>query len=232
MSDVETVATVVGPVQLSRSSRKTLSISVLPTGAVTLAAPMRAPLDAILDKIRKRSAWIRRQQRGFVAMNAHRPSPKYVSGATHRYLGRQYRLKVQRGASNVKLSNGYFHVTCDCGDNAQVEKLLSDWMRERAHEQFSRRLARWNEWCQNRGLAAPTMSLRMMPKRWGSAQRDGRLFFNPELVRAPSICIDYVIAHEVCHLQHPHHGHLFYQVLDEVFPRWRIVKERLERAES
>lgn len=70
-----------------------------------------------------------------------------------------------------------------------------------------------------------------MPKRWGSAHKDGLIFLNPELVRAPSICIDYVIAHELCHLKHPNHGPQFYDLLDELFPRWREIKARLESAE-
>ncbi len=232
MSDAEIVTTVVGPARLLRSNRKTLAISVHPDGAITLAAPVRAPLDAILAKVVKRAPWIQRQQRTFTAMNADRPSLRYSSGATHRYLGRQYRLKVEKGSPSVKLVGGYFHVTSEAGDEAEVQRLLSAWLRQRAAEQFSRRLAGWRTWCENRGIPEPKMGLRTMPKRWGSAQSDGRLFFNPDLVRVPSICIDYVIAHEICHLKYPHHGPQFYRTLDEAFPQWRAVKDRLERAEA
>jgi predicted metal-dependent hydrolase len=53
------------------------------------------------------------------------------------------------------------------------------------------------------------------------AQRDRRIWFNPELVRAPSMCIDYVVAHEACHLRYPNHGPEFYRQLDQVFPNWQ-----------
>lgn len=60
-----------------------------------------------------------------------------------------------------------------------------------------------------------------------SSHQDGRIYLNPDLVKAPSICIDYVIAHEVCHLRHPHHDKLFFRLLDQTFPGWKSVKERL-----
>jgi predicted metal-dependent hydrolase len=67
-----------------------------------------------------------------------------------------------------------------------------------------------------------------MPKRWGSAHPDGRVYLNPDLVKAPPLCIDYVIAHEVCHLKHPQHDRAFFHLLDQVCPDWRRIKTRLE----
>ena len=67
-----------------------------------------------------------------------------------------------------------------------------------------------------------------MPKRWGSTSKNGRIALNPELIRAPSVCVDYVIAHEMCHFKHPHHGAAFYTELEKLFPNWKNVKQRLE----
>lgn len=232
MCEAEVVATVCGPACLRRSSRKTLAITVQPDGSLELTAPAGARTEDILAKVIKRATWIRRQQREFAAMNATRPAWRYTGGATHRYLGKQYRLKVSQGAPiGVKLAGSFFHVATRHGSESEVERLLSSWMRERALQQLKRRLETWDEWCQRHRLPTPRIHLRKMPKRWGSAQQDGRIWFNPELVRAPSICIDYVVAHEVCHLLHPNHGPEFYRQLDQMFPDWRTVKRRLERAE-
>jgi len=117
------------------------------------------------------------------------------------------------------------------GTEEEVERLLSAWFRERAQEQFSKRLDAWHEWCREQNLPEPKAHLRLMPKRWGSAQKDGRIYFNPDLVRTPSICVDYVIAHEVCHLKYPQHDRAFYRQLEKNFPRWREIKHRLEMSE-
>jgi predicted metal-dependent hydrolase len=68
-----------------------------------------------------------------------------------------------------------------------------------------------------------------MPKRWGSWTRRGGICLNPELVKAPASCIDYVVTHELCHAVHGHHGKAFYELLRRVMPDWEHRKARLER---
>jgi predicted metal-dependent hydrolase len=51
-----------------------------------------------------------------------------------------------------------------------------------------------------------------------------------DLIQAPQACIDYVIAHELCHLVHADHGSGFCRLLEEVMPDHRLRKERLEQA--
>jgi hypothetical protein len=82
----------------------------------------------------------------------------------------------------------------------------------------------------SRNTSAPIF--RSMPRRWGSWSRSGRISLNPDLIRAPTACIDYVITHELIHLIHPHHGPAFYELLETLMPDWRSRKQRLERTLS
>jgi predicted metal-dependent hydrolase len=82
------------------------------------------------------------------------------------------------------------------------------------------------------GCQPPLPIFRSMPRRWGSWSRSGRISLNPELIRAPTACIDYVITHELIHLIHPHHGAAFYELLETLMPDWRNRKQRLERTLS
>lgn len=229
MSEPVRIDTPAGPAVLRRSSRGTLAISVLPEGTLELVAPHDTSESDILAAVRRRLRWIVRQRTTFADMNRNRAPLRYESGATHRYLGRQYRLKVRDGGiTRVRLSGAYFYVVTPAGTAAEAEAALRDWYRDKAHEQFSARLAKWEDWCARKSLPAPCLRLLRMPKRWGSAHTDGRIYLNPELVKAPSICIDYVIAHEVCHLRQPRHDAAFFRLLDQTFPGWREVKARLE----
>ena len=229
MSEFEIIETVVGKAKLKRTNRKTLAISVLPDGTLELIAPAKASEALILAKVLKRKAWIMTQRRAFMEINAVRPPSRYLSGATHRYLGRQYRLKItQAETASVSLRGGYFEMQVPQLDPVSVKKALTQWFRHRAKEQFTRRLERWNEWCRQRRLPEPRLRLLSMPKRWGSALKDGTVCLNPELIKAPSVCVDYVIAHEVCHLRHPDHGRAFWNLLRQVCPNWKQLKQRLE----
>ena len=70
-------------------------------------------------------------------------------------------------------------------------------------------------------LTAPELRLRSMRRRWGSCSRQGRVTLNVELVKLPLTLIDYVIAHELCHLFEFNHGKKFYQLLEHVMPDWK-----------
>src|SRR5258708_26255525 len=97
---------------LRRSDRRrTLEISVAPDRQVTVTAPATATTERIELSVRRRAGWIRRQQRAYEDLPPP-PSPKqWISGETHRYLGRQYRLTVVQGRrANVRLSGSFFVV--------------------------------------------------------------------------------------------------------------------------
>jgi predicted metal-dependent hydrolase len=70
-----------------------------------------------------------------------------------------------------------------------------------------------------------------MPKRWGSCTAQGQILLNPELIKAPGPCIEYVIVHELCHLKHPNHNAAFFRMLDAILPDWQSRKQRLEQTE-
>lgn len=84
-----------------RRRRKTLEIAVEPDASVVVTAPIDAPIEAIAGKVRKRAAWVRRQQRFFSRFLPRTPPRRYVAGETHLYLGRPYRLKVVRDVGRV-----------------------------------------------------------------------------------------------------------------------------------
>src|SRR5687768_12497831 len=79
---------------LKFSRRKTLAIDVNPDLSVLVTAPKAKDLDLIKSKVHKRASWILKQQDYFRAFLPPMPPRQYISGETHYYLGRQYRLKI------------------------------------------------------------------------------------------------------------------------------------------
>jgi predicted metal-dependent hydrolase len=217
--------------RLRRTSRRTLAITVQPDLGVLVTAPRKTALDTVLGKVRKRAVWIRRQQRFFREFLPQTPPRRYVSGETHRYLGRQYRLKVvETGGSSVKLVGRFIWVhTPKKNDTARVRKLVEAWYLAHAKERFAHSVAESAARLGTRLASPPRMLLRRMPKRWGSWTRRGVIYLNPELVKAPGSCVDYVVTHELCHLVHGHHGLAFYALLSRAMPDWEQRKRRLER---
>ncbi len=232
MSNNEIIDTPAGSAQLKRTSRKTLAISVLPDGILELVAPESASVEEIIKRVEKRRGWIQNQRQAFKKINAVRPAPRYANGATHRYLGRQYRLNISLADEpRVTLRGGYLQVHVKKKSDEQVKAALDVWFRRLAQEQFNKRLSQWSQWCHQRRLPEPRLRLRKMVKRWGSALPNGTIILNPELIHAPSACIDYVITHEICHFKYPDHGRYFWSLLKQLMPDWEVLKARLEQTE-
>lgn len=78
-------------------------------------------------------------------------------------------------------------------------------------------------------IGIPPLSIQRLKNRWGSCTPKGRIILNPEIIKAPSRCIDYVVIHELCHLVHHNHGKQFYQIQSKIMPDWERWKERLEK---
>ncbi|HOX01786.1 MAG TPA: SprT family zinc-dependent metalloprotease [Candidatus Paceibacterota bacterium] len=216
---------------VKRTARRTLAITVKPDTSVVVTAPRGAGVEAIKARVRKRAMWVRRQQEYFSRFLPELPPRRYVSGETHRYLGRQYRLKVVDGPGEVARLRGRFIwvETKGNGESGRIRRLVNTWYALHAKERFARSLVECLARFQGR-VVAPELRLRRMPKRWGSWTRRGVIYLNPELILAPATCIDYVVTHELCHLVHGAHGQVFYGLLGRVMPDWQERKERLERA--
>ena len=217
------------PFDLEFTAKKRLSITVQPDLSVIVRAPEDKSLEAVLAVVKKRAGWIAKQKRHFEQFQPLPMGKQYVSGETHCYLGRQYRLKVVASPrEEVKLRGRYIHVfTNDRKDRQQIKALLQQWYREHAGPIFERRLDLCYEVARRLGVARPTIRLRRMKTRWGSCTKKGEILLNTELIKAPLHCIEYVIMHELCHLRERNHTKEFYRILSRCMPDWERRKQRL-----
>jgi predicted metal-dependent hydrolase len=75
------------------------------------------------------------------------------------------------------------------------------------------------------------MVIRKMQTRWGSCTPSGRIVLNSDLIKAPTPCIDYIIMHELCHLQVMNHSPKFWQLLAKCMPDWEKRQQTLAKLE-
>lgn len=218
--------------RIVRRDRRTLEIAVEPDASVVVTAPLDAEEAKIEAKLRKRAPWVLRQQRYFLGFLPRTPARRFVAGETHLYLGRRYRLKVIRdGCGRVMLTRGHIVVDLQsgCADD-DVRPMVEHWYRERADAKFAERLElSLTRFVPTERFRPTGLMIRQLERRWGSMSPAGRLLLNRQLIQAPTQCIDYVIAHELCHRAEPHHGPAFFDLLARVMPDWLARKDRLER---
>jgi len=213
---------------LTFSDRKSLGITITPDMEVLVKAPRNASIEQIKEKVRKKAPWILKQQSYFLFFHPRTPEKKFVSGETHLYLGRQYRLKVMEAKINsVHFKGRFFEVQTKKKSNAKA--LLRQWYRERAKMKFDEIAEPWIQRFQKYNVKPESIYLQEMPTRWGSCTPKGKIILNPELIKAPKPCIEYVVIHELCHLVHPNHTNAFIQLQEKVMPDWQKWKTKLDK---
>lgn len=217
--------------QYVRTERRTLGFVIHPDTRVEVRVPYHA-MPAEVDKmVLRKASWIVRQQDFFRAYLPVVPQREYVSGETHYYLGKQYRLKIHHTLSveEVKLTGGRIHIhTHHPQDARYVAGLLAGWYRPKAVARFEQAVDLAMSLLHKHKIQRPPVLVQRMHKRWGSCTPRGRILLNPELIKTPGRCIDYVVIHELCHLVHPNHSAKYYALLDRAMPDWKRWKQKLE----
>lgn len=213
---------------ISYSKRKTLGITVNPNMEIEVKAPENSSLELIESKVRKRAAWIIKQQNFFLSFHPKPKDKKYVSGESHFYLGRQYRIEVINGKKNeVSYKGRYIQITSN--NKTSIEKLLNDWYRIKAKEIFQEVANPLIEKFKKYGVEPSGIFVKDMKTRWGSCTPNGKIILNPELIKTPKGCIEYVIIHELCHLVHHGHNKKFFDLQAKECPLWERWKKKLEQ---
>ena len=120
----------------------------------------------------------------------------------------------------------------DPTDRAAVSAILTRWYHAQAKVEFGWRLEKWLYDPLLQPAPGVRLQVRRLQRRWGSLSTKGTLTLNTTLIEQPARCIDYVIAHELCHHWYPDHGEDFFKLLGDVIPNWVRRKQELEAAVS
>lgn len=214
--------------RLEYSNRKSLGITVTPEMKVLVKAPAETSIEKVKEKLRKKAPWIIKQQSFFLSFQPKTPARKFISGETHLYLGRQYRLKLIPGKfDTVKLKGRFIEVTTN--KKGRIKQLVSDWYLQNAKTKFHSIAQPLIEKFRKHKVEPTSIVLRDMPTRWGSCTPKGKIILNPELIKAPKGCIEYVIIHELCHLIHHDHTQKFIDLQTKEMRDWEKWKTKLEK---
>ena len=214
--------------RLEYSGRKSLGITITPDLKVLVKAPFDTSIEKIKEKLRKKAPWIIRQQSFFLSFHPKTPARRFVGGETHLYLGKQYRLKIlPNKIESVKLKGQFIEV--ETTDKSRAKQLVNEWYLKNAKIKFHSIAQPLIDKFKKNKVEPSSIVLREMPTRWGSCTPKGKIILNPELIKAPKGCIEYVIIHELCHLIHHDHTQKFIDLQTKEMKDWEKWKMRLEK---
>jgi predicted metal-dependent hydrolase len=186
-----------------RSDRaRRVRVTVDAARGIEVVLPRRAPQREAAAAIVELRPWIERRVREL----ARARDAVAARGNTVPYLDQVLQLRPQRGRTRVHRRGGELLVPTGAERQAALER----WYRRAARAEIEPRLDRA---CALAGSAYSALSIRGQRTRWASCSRIGAMSFNWRLLLAPEAVLDYVIWHEVCHLEVIDHSPRFWALL-------------------
>ena len=228
-------------IYITRSKRKTLSMSVNKDGSVTVKAPRLFPTDhEILKFVEQKIDWILKQRDRQQEREDMKLVRRFETDYSFPYLGEERLVEMQSGKKNcityenekIIIKTPFYEALqkdYDAVENViAIEKLskeLKKWYKKQAFAYVSKRV----EYYQNIiGVTVTDVSIKSRKSQWGSCDSNGNLTFSWRLVMARPDAIDYVVIHELCHRKHMDHSRDFWNQVQKYMPDFKSQKQWLE----
>lgn len=192
--------------------RKRLMISIDPTGFITIKAPNNTPEEKIIEAVKPLGNKLKKKLEELEVLRSQFSSKTYDGEGKFLYLGEEYPLNQLINTDGLneeeqKASLKKFYIS-DCkriiGERL---KIYQDQLR----------------------LVPKEFKIDESKSRWGSCSSEKKLTFNYRLAMAPMECVDYVVVHELCHLQHMNHDRSFWRLVGSILPDYKERQEYLKK---
>ena len=209
---------------VKKSSRRlTTQITVNNLG-VQITTPSKKTQKQIDIIVQKNAKWIYKKQ--LLAKEEKKFKITFEHGSRLPFFGKNYFLDVKetQKLESFSLKNGKFLVKLNKISKPKIKKLYLEWSKKKALLHLEKSVKKYSK---KTGVNYNKILVKNQKNRWGSVSKNGTINFNQKLIRAPSKIIDYVVAHEVCHLKIPNHSHTYWKLLDSVMPDYGEKKEWL-----
>ena len=192
-------------------------MSVEGDGAVQVTLPPRAPAKAADEAVRELRPWIERRRRALARAAAELAR----TPGTVPYLDGELVLLPQRGRTRAHRRGDVLLVP-----DERPEAAIERWYRRAARGEIAPRL---DAAVARAGTVYTGLTIRGQRTRWASCSSGGAMSFNWRLLLAPEAVLDYVVEHEVCHLEVMDHSPRFWALLESRVPGWREHARWLSR---
>lgn len=208
--------------KIIRSKRKTIALVVASDATLIVRAPLESTLEYIKELVFKKRFWIKEKKQVVSKNSIVVRKKEYVNGEGFLFLGKTYKLKIQN-CDDIKLSDYLFFPKKYLNDSK--EKMM-EWYKQKALEKITER-AEW--YSKNTGWKYKSIKINEASSRWGSCGPSGSLNFTWKLIMAPLNVVDYVVVHELAHINEKNHSTKFWNkvktVMSDYKQRERWLKE-------
>jgi predicted metal-dependent hydrolase len=211
------------------SRRRTLGISVLPDSSVIVRVPNRTSDNTINRIVRDKASWIKKHRDNYRNNSGNKIQRIYADGEFHLFRGKESCIRIENSQKPyIRFSENAIEIgLVNTGNQELIKRILYAGYKAEAYRAFPVMLKAAILRYEVHNFRPSKLIIRTMKSRWGSCSGKGIITLNTELIKLSDRYIEYVIAHELCHLKHHNHGTLYYKLLSELFPDWKAVRKEM-----
>ena len=241
-----------------RRKRKTISIKIEENGQVVVSAPLRISKEYILQVVQNKADWILKKQVEIKQRGLKKITREITEGSTFMYLGEEYPLhlifKEDIKSITVELTKEAYselstHITSNLNVNSEnnfegellkkqrfiihtntmdIEKIkiaFEKWYRAETLKIVTKRI---DSYADNFKDKVTNIRVKEQKRRWASCTGKNAILFNWRISMARADVLDYIVVHEMCHMDHRNHSKYFWNRVGEIMPDYREKHEWLK----
>lgn len=206
--------------------RKTMSLEIKRDGIINVIAPNGLDKAFIVDKVKNKSDWIIKKLEEIEVLNNNRYIRSYKSGDIFLYLGNEYILEVLVDKStigtSVSLENNKLIVRANSNNKDVIQRALKNWYTDETLGIVKERINYYKLFFED---TVTSIKIKDQKSRWASCTYKNEILFNLRCSMMPIQIIDYIVVHEMCHMEHRNHSKDFYLAVERILPDY---KERVK----
>jgi predicted metal-dependent hydrolase len=210
-------------VSVVKSGRRKTTVLKIKNGEVSIHMPKRQSIDIARHFIQQKTPWI--QQKLEHQAQQSLPEKTFIVGDSLLFLGKDYPLQlvaVARPTTTIKTTETIaVYGRLDRLSKAAIRAALITWYKQQAELYLRSQSAFLTA---QTGLTPRSITVKTYKARWGSCRLNGDIQYNWKLMLAPPDIIDYVIIHELCHLQQHNHSAAFWHLVKTHCPDFKAAR--------
>lgn len=214
--------------------RKNISLKVSPKENIQIIAPNKVSKDLLKKVLKDNSNWILSKLNKFKTFDDNFLKRDYVDDEIYYYMGKQYRLKILKDMNFQNKNNKSYNYIEIKGDNLEIrtnnwekdyiKDSLKKWYKLRSEEIIMDRIDFLRKQSKDfRSIEPSLVKVKEQKKIWGSCNTSKTIYINSKISMLPLDAIDYIIAHEFCHIIYMNHSKDFYALVQKIIPNYKEI---------
>ncbi len=202
--------------------RKTLSLEIKQDGTINVLSPNGVDKNFIINEVKDKGDWILKKVEELEIKNKNKLERNYETGDIFMYLGKEYKLQVVVDKTvtraEVKIKDENIIIKANSNNKEYIQQNLKLWFADETLKIVKDRVNYYSKYFKDNVRA---IKIKDQKTRWASCTYKNEILFNLRCSMAPIEIIDYVVVHEMCHMEHRNHSKDFYNAVGKIIPDYK-----------